>query len=195
MNSTAQSPTEAPITEVILDMDGVLVDVDSEPLVFEAERIPLAELGADLTEQVKKPFMGMGGHEVLQACWTASAWRQTSPPCADTRARSTSSWPARCLGSSWAPYCQPPGPAGRCPGKGGNDPRSSPACGRQYNGWGSRPALRLSWVLGRVSGERGWACWDVAAQCHRGRRCRPGSGMRMPSEVGGPQLAIWARAG
>ncbi len=65
MNTTAQSPTEAPITAVVFDMDGVLVD--SEPLLFEAERILLAELGAELTEQVKKPFIGLGGHEVLQA--------------------------------------------------------------------------------------------------------------------------------
>ncbi len=40
-------------------MDGFLAD--SQPLLFEAERIPLAELGAELTEEIKKPFIGMGG--------------------------------------------------------------------------------------------------------------------------------------
>lgn len=64
MNNNTQ-PAPAPIKAVIFDMDGVLVD--SEPLLFEAERILLAELGAELTEEAKKPFIGMGGHEVLQA--------------------------------------------------------------------------------------------------------------------------------
>lgn len=65
MSGTRQSGTEAPVRAVIFDMDGVLVD--SEPLLFEAERILLAELGAELTEEIKRPFIGMGGHEVLQA--------------------------------------------------------------------------------------------------------------------------------
>lgn len=65
MTDATQSPTDVPVRAVIFDMDGVLVD--SEPLLFEAERILLAELGAELTEEAKKPFIGMGGHEVLQA--------------------------------------------------------------------------------------------------------------------------------
>ena len=65
MSDTTPSGAEAPIRAVIFDMDGVLVD--SEPLLFEAERILLAELGAELTEEIKKPFIGLGGHEVLQA--------------------------------------------------------------------------------------------------------------------------------
>ena len=65
MSETTQSGTGSPIAAVIFDMDGVLVD--SEPLLFEAERILLAELGAELTEEIKKPFIGLGGHEVLQA--------------------------------------------------------------------------------------------------------------------------------
>lgn len=50
---------------VIFDLDGVLVD--SEPLLFEAERVALAEMGVELTEEIKKPFIGMGGMEVMQA--------------------------------------------------------------------------------------------------------------------------------
>jgi len=65
MSDATPSGAEAPIRAVIFDMDGVLVD--SEPLLFEAERILLAELGAELTEEIKKPFIGLGGHEVLQA--------------------------------------------------------------------------------------------------------------------------------
>lgn len=65
MSEITQTNTETPIKAVIFDMDGVLVD--SEPLLFEAERVLLAELGAELTEEIKKPFIGMGGHEVLQA--------------------------------------------------------------------------------------------------------------------------------
>lgn len=65
MSDATPSGAEAPIRAVIFDMDGVLVD--SEPLLFEAERVLLAELGAELTEEIKKPFIGLGGHEVLQA--------------------------------------------------------------------------------------------------------------------------------
>lgn len=65
MDPTTDPATHQPITAVIFDMDGVLVD--SEPLLFEAERLLLAELGAELTVEAKKPFIGMGGHEVLQA--------------------------------------------------------------------------------------------------------------------------------
>ncbi len=65
MSEITQTNTKTPIKAVIFDMDGVLVD--SEPLLFEAERVLLAELGAELTEEIKKPFIGMGGHEVLQA--------------------------------------------------------------------------------------------------------------------------------
>lgn len=64
MSETPRSGAGTPIAAVIFDMDGVLVD--SEPLLFEAERILLAELGAELTEETKKPFIGLGGHEVLQ---------------------------------------------------------------------------------------------------------------------------------
>lgn len=57
--------TEAPIRALIWDLDGVLVD--SEPLLFEAERLALADHGAELTPEHKAPFIGMGGLEVVQA--------------------------------------------------------------------------------------------------------------------------------
>ncbi|KSU56332.1 HAD family hydrolase [Microbacterium enclense] len=49
---------------VLWDMDGVLVD--SEPVLFEAERLTFADYGIDLTPELKKPFIGMGGHEVME---------------------------------------------------------------------------------------------------------------------------------
>lgn len=48
---------------VLWDLDGVLVD--SEPLLYEAERLMFAELGATLTPEAKRPFIGLGGTEVL----------------------------------------------------------------------------------------------------------------------------------
>lgn len=50
---------------VLWDLDGTLID--SEPLLFEAERIALAEDGLALTPEVKRPLVGLGGHEVLAA--------------------------------------------------------------------------------------------------------------------------------
>lgn len=50
---------------VIFDLDGVLVD--SEPLLFEAERVALAAYGAELTPAIKEPFIGLGGRDVLAA--------------------------------------------------------------------------------------------------------------------------------
>lgn len=57
--------TTQPVKAVIFDMDGVLVD--SEPLLFEAERVMLADHGAELTEDIKRQFIGLGGYEVIQA--------------------------------------------------------------------------------------------------------------------------------
>ena len=51
-------------TAVLWDMDGILVD--SEPVLFEAERLTIADYGVDLTPELKKPFIGMGGHEVVE---------------------------------------------------------------------------------------------------------------------------------
>lgn len=48
---------------VLWDMDGVLID--SEPLLLEAERAAFAEHGVELTAESKKPFVGLGGHEVM----------------------------------------------------------------------------------------------------------------------------------
>lgn len=48
---------------VLWDMDGVLID--SEPLLLEAERAVFADYGVDLTPEMKKPFIGLGGHEVM----------------------------------------------------------------------------------------------------------------------------------
>lgn len=59
------TPTADPIEAVIFDLDGVLVD--SEPLLFEAERLLLAEYGVDLTPEIKKPYIGLGGRDVLVA--------------------------------------------------------------------------------------------------------------------------------
>lgn len=50
---------------VLWDLDGTLID--SEPLLFEAERQMLAGYDLDLTAEVKRQFVGLGGHEVLQA--------------------------------------------------------------------------------------------------------------------------------
>ena len=50
---------------MLWDLDGVLVD--SEPLLFLAERALFAEHGVDLTPELKRPFVGLGGHEVLAA--------------------------------------------------------------------------------------------------------------------------------
>lgn len=57
--------TSSPIDAVIFDLDGVLVD--SEPLLFEAERLLLAEHGVELTPELKKPYIGLGGRDVLVA--------------------------------------------------------------------------------------------------------------------------------
>jgi beta-phosphoglucomutase family hydrolase len=53
------------VRAVIFDLDGVLVD--SEPLLYEAERLMLAEHGIDLTPEMKRPFIGLGGREILEA--------------------------------------------------------------------------------------------------------------------------------
>ena len=55
----------APVEAVLWDLDGVLVD--SEALLFEAERQVFAEAGVDLTAEVKAGFVGLGGTEVLAA--------------------------------------------------------------------------------------------------------------------------------
>lgn len=55
-------PAAAPLA-VLWDMDGVLID--SEPLLLEAERAVFAEYGVDVTPEMKKPFIGLGGHEVM----------------------------------------------------------------------------------------------------------------------------------
>jgi len=55
----------APVTAVIFDLDGILVD--SEPLLFEAERQMLAEHGVDFTAEMKRPLIGLGGREILDA--------------------------------------------------------------------------------------------------------------------------------
>lgn len=67
MNTQAVQPADAgvPVKALIWDLDGVLVD--SEPLLYEAERRMLADYGADLTPDAKTPFIGMGGLEVIQA--------------------------------------------------------------------------------------------------------------------------------
>lgn len=66
MNSQPSQPCDAaPVQALIWDLDGVLVD--SEPLLYEAERLMLADYGADLTPEAKTPFIGMGGMEVIQA--------------------------------------------------------------------------------------------------------------------------------
>ncbi|MEV7971600.1 HAD family phosphatase [Cellulomonas sp. NPDC089187] len=58
--------TDQPTTSAVLwDMDGVLVD--SEALLYEAERQLFAEHGIGLTPQVKAGFVGLGGTEVLAA--------------------------------------------------------------------------------------------------------------------------------
>lgn len=53
------------MTAVLWDLDGILVD--SEPVLFEAERLLLAEHGAELTAQIKREYVGLGGREVLAA--------------------------------------------------------------------------------------------------------------------------------
>nr|WP_300149770.1 HAD family phosphatase [Propionicimonas sp.] len=50
---------------VLWDLDGTLID--SEPLLFEAERQMLVGYGIDLTAEIKSQFVGLGGTEVLQA--------------------------------------------------------------------------------------------------------------------------------
>lgn len=57
--------SEAQLRAVIFDLDGVLID--SEPLLFEAERLALARYGVELTPEIKAPFIGLGGHDVLAA--------------------------------------------------------------------------------------------------------------------------------
>lgn len=52
----------APVA-VLWDLDGVLVD--TEALLFEAERIAFAEHGVTLTAERKKPYIGLGGREVM----------------------------------------------------------------------------------------------------------------------------------
>ena len=54
-----------PVRAVIFDLDGVLVD--SEPLLYEAERVALAAYGAELTPAIKEPFIGLGARDVLAA--------------------------------------------------------------------------------------------------------------------------------
>ena len=49
---------------VLWDLDGTLID--SEPLLFEAERQMLAGYGIDFTEEAKKQFVGLGGMAILQ---------------------------------------------------------------------------------------------------------------------------------
>ena len=62
---TATTVGPPSVRAVIFDLDGVLVD--SEPLLFEAERRMLAEHGAELTVRAKAPFVGLGGHDVIEA--------------------------------------------------------------------------------------------------------------------------------
>jgi beta-phosphoglucomutase-like phosphatase (HAD superfamily) len=50
---------------VLWDLDGVLAD--TEALLLDAERVAFAAYGADLTPELKRGFIGMGGHEVLAA--------------------------------------------------------------------------------------------------------------------------------
>lgn len=50
---------------MLWDLDGTLID--SEPLLFEAERRALAKDGLNLTPQIKRQFVGLGGREVLAA--------------------------------------------------------------------------------------------------------------------------------
>lgn len=57
--------SDQPVKALIWDLDGVLVD--SEPLLFEAERLMLADYGAELTMEAKAPFVGLGGLEVIEA--------------------------------------------------------------------------------------------------------------------------------
>jgi len=64
-DNTRTNPTDRAVGAVIWDLDGVLVD--SEPLLLEAERIAFAEHGVALTPEVKRPFVGLGGAEVLAA--------------------------------------------------------------------------------------------------------------------------------
>lgn len=60
MDAQRQAPAA-----VLWDMDGVLVD--SEALLYEAERQLFAEHGIDLTPEFKAGFVGLGGSEVLAA--------------------------------------------------------------------------------------------------------------------------------
>lgn len=53
----------SPGLAVLWDLDGTLID--SEPLLFEAERLALAQDGLDLTYEIKQRFIGLGGNEVL----------------------------------------------------------------------------------------------------------------------------------
>lgn len=56
--------TSHPSVAVLWDMDGVLID--SEPLLYEAERLTFEEYGADFTLEDKKQFVGLGGHELMR---------------------------------------------------------------------------------------------------------------------------------
>jgi beta-phosphoglucomutase-like phosphatase (HAD superfamily) len=53
------------IQAVLWDLDGVLVD--TETILFTAERIAFAAYGAEITPEFKRQFIGMGGSEVLVA--------------------------------------------------------------------------------------------------------------------------------
>jgi HAD superfamily hydrolase (TIGR01509 family) len=64
-DTNGTSPADRGVAAVIWDLDGVLVD--SEPLLLEAERIAFAEHGVALTPELKRPFVGLGGAEVLSA--------------------------------------------------------------------------------------------------------------------------------
>lgn len=55
--------TELVDVAVLWDLDGLLID--SERLFFEAERAVFADYGIQLTEAMKQPFIGLGGHEVM----------------------------------------------------------------------------------------------------------------------------------
>ncbi|MCA0294878.1 MAG: HAD family phosphatase [Actinobacteria bacterium] len=63
--TTQDAATRVPDLAVLWDLDGTLID--SEPLLFEAERAAVAVDGLELTPELKSRFVGLGGHEVLAA--------------------------------------------------------------------------------------------------------------------------------
>lgn len=65
MATPRSGESAAPELAVLWDLDGTLID--SEPLLFEAERRALAADGLELTAEIKAQFIGLGGTEVLAA--------------------------------------------------------------------------------------------------------------------------------